>query len=172
MEKPMAATLADADTMIGAMGATGRQLAINWPLVWSRPHRTAKRLCDEGVIGEVVEVHYYGGNRGPLYHGADKVEVTEEEVARRKPESWFYRRSLGGGSLLDYLGYGTTLGTWSPRWARADRGRDDGRRAAGLRLMSIASRLPATRPDSQSLRRGGGLSPTRGPISRSRSVVS
>lgn len=112
MEKPMAATLADADTMIGAMGATGRQLAINWPLVWSRPHRTAKRLCDEGVIGEVVEVHYYGGNRGPLYHGADKVEVTEEEVARRKPESWFYRRSLGGGSLLDYLGYGTTLGTW------------------------------------------------------------
>ena len=112
MEKPMAATLADADTMIGAMGATGRQLAINWPLVWSRPHRTAKRLCDEGVIGEVVEVHYYGGNRGPLYHDADKVEVTEEEVARRKPESWFYRRSLGGGSLLDYLGYGTTLGTW------------------------------------------------------------
>lgn len=112
MEKPMAASLADADRMIRAMAPTGRRLAINWPLVWSRPHRTAKRLCDEGLIGEVREVHYYGGNRGPLYHGADKVEVTEDEVARRKPESWFYSRALGGGSLLDYLGYGTTLGTW------------------------------------------------------------
>ena len=112
MEKPMAATLADADAMIAAMAPTGRQLAINWPLVWSRPHRTAKRLCDEGLIGEVIEVHYYGGNRGPLYHGADKIEVTEEEVTRRKPESWFYKKALGGGSLLDYLGYGTTLGTW------------------------------------------------------------
>ena len=29
----------------------------------------------------VIEVHYYDGNRGPLYHLADKVEVTAEEVA-------------------------------------------------------------------------------------------
>jgi glucose-fructose oxidoreductase len=112
MEKPMAASLVDADRMIRAMESAGRTLAINWPLVWSPTHRTAKRLCDEGVIGEVREVHYYGGNRGPLYHVADKREVSEEEVRRRKPESWFYRRAEGGGSLLDYLGYGVTLGSW------------------------------------------------------------
>jgi glucose-fructose oxidoreductase len=29
-----------------------------------------------------------------------------------KETSWFYSRARGGGSLLDYLGYGTTLGTW------------------------------------------------------------
>ena len=29
-----------------------------------------------------------------------------------KAESWFYKKALGGGSLLDYLGYGVTLGTW------------------------------------------------------------
>ena len=29
-----------------------------------------------------------------------------------KPQSWFYKRAYGGGSLIDYLGYGTTLGTW------------------------------------------------------------
>jgi glucose-fructose oxidoreductase len=29
-----------------------------------------------------------------------------------KRESWFYRRAQGGGSLLDYLGYGATLGAW------------------------------------------------------------
>lgn len=112
MEKPMAASLSDADRMIAAMKASGRRLAVNWPLVWYPAHRTAKRVIDEGLIGDPIEVHYYGGNRGPLYHVADKIEISEEEVQRRKPSSWFYKKDRGGGSLLDYLGYGVTLGTW------------------------------------------------------------
>jgi glucose-fructose oxidoreductase len=112
VEKPFAASLAEADRMIAAVAATGKQMVINWPLAWYPPHVTSKRLIDEGVIGEVIEVHYYDGNRGPLYHLADKVEVTPETAAQRKAESWFYRRDQGGGSLLDYLGYGVTLGTW------------------------------------------------------------
>ena len=112
VEKPMAASLADADRMIAAVEKTGKTLVINWPLAWYPPHVTAKRLIDEGVIGEVSEVHYYDGNRGPLRHIADKVEVGEEEAARRKNASWWYQKAAGGGSLLDYLGYGVTLGTW------------------------------------------------------------
>jgi predicted dehydrogenase len=112
VEKPFAASLADADRMIRAVEAAGKTLVINWPLVWSAGHQTAKRLIDEGAVGEVIEVHHYGGNRGPLYHTADKVEVGDEEVRRQKPTSWWYRRDAGGGSLLDYLGYGVTLGTW------------------------------------------------------------
>ncbi|MFU8894136.1 MAG: Gfo/Idh/MocA family protein [Luteolibacter sp.] len=110
MEKPFAANLADADRMIAAMTATGKELIINWPLRWYPSHVTAKRLIDEGNIGEVIEVHYYDGNRGPLWHGADKIETTP--TAEAKAASWFYKKSAGGGSLLDYLGYGTTLGTW------------------------------------------------------------
>lgn len=112
VEKPFAASLAEADAMIAAVAATGKQMIINWPLAWYPPHVTSKRLIDEGVIGDVIEVHYYDGNRGPLRHLADKVEVTPAEAARRKSESWFYQRDKGGGSLLDYLGYGVTLGTW------------------------------------------------------------
>ncbi len=112
VEKPFAASLAEADRMIAACEASGSRLAINWPLAWMPCHRTAKRYVDEGHIGDVLEVHYYGGNRGPLYHGADKVERTPAEIAEGKSESWFYKKSHGGGSLLDYLGYGTTLGTW------------------------------------------------------------
>jgi len=112
MEKPFAASLAEADRMIAAMESSGKRLAINWPLAWYPPHRTTKRLLDEGVIGEVVEVHYYDGNRGPLWHVADKVETTPEEVEAEKPKTWFYKKDQGGGSLQDYLGYGTTLGTW------------------------------------------------------------
>ena len=112
MEKPFAATLAEADQMQRAMEGTGKLLAINWPLAWYPPHRTAQRLIAAGEIGEVIEVHYYDGNRGPLWHLADKVERTADVVEREKPTSWFYKKEAGGGSLLDYLGYGTTLGTW------------------------------------------------------------
>ncbi len=110
IEKPFAASLSEADRMMATMRDAGQPLAINWPLRWVPAHATTKRLLDEGVIGEPVEVHFYDGNRGPLYHGADKVE--REPTVAEKAASWFYQRARGGGSLLDYLGYGTTLGTW------------------------------------------------------------
>lgn len=112
MEKPFAATLPEADRMIRAVEKTGKQLAINWPLRWYPSHATAKRLVDEGAIGEVLEVHYYDGNRGPVRHMADKAVVPEAVASKEKSKSWFYKKAEGGGSLLDYLGYGTTLGTW------------------------------------------------------------
>lgn len=112
VEKPFAASVADARRMIAAMRPTGKLMAINWPLAWVESHVTAKRLIEDGVIGALQEVHFYDGNRGPLYHLADKVEVTPEVVERQKPGSWWYKRASGGGSLLDYLGYGATLGTW------------------------------------------------------------
>lgn len=110
VEKPFAASVAEADRMIAAARRYGVMLAINWPLRWMPSHATAYRLLSEGRIGELQEVHYYDGNRGPLWHGADKVELKPTPAMKRK--SWFYKRKLGGGSLLDYLGYGTTLGTW------------------------------------------------------------
>jgi len=112
VEKPFAASLAEADRMIAATRRTGKLLVINWPLAWYPSHVTAKRLVDAGVIGHVIEVHYYDGNRGPLYHVADKVAVDPAQAAAGKPGSWLYSKAAGGGSLLDYLGYGVTLGTW------------------------------------------------------------
>lgn len=111
VEKPFAASLKEADAMVAAM-PKGKTLMINWPLQWVRAHRQAYKLIEAGGIGEVLNVWHFGGNRGPLWHGADKDEKTPAQVAREKPHSWFYKKSRGGGSLLDYLGYGTTLGTW------------------------------------------------------------
>jgi glucose-fructose oxidoreductase len=112
VEKPFAASVSDARRMIKAMQGSGRHFAINWPLAWYRSHNTSKRLVHEGAIGDLVEVHFYDGNRGPLFHLAGKEEVSPEEVERQKPDSWWYKKAAGGGSLLDYLGYGVTLGTW------------------------------------------------------------
>src|SRR5271155_218916 len=73
VEKPFAASLVEADAMIAAQHSTGKLLAINWPTRWSPCYITMKRLIDEGLIGDVLNVHHYGGNRGPLFHRADKV---------------------------------------------------------------------------------------------------
>ena len=116
IEKPFAATLSEADRMIAAMATAGQPLAINWPLRWVPSHVTAKQVIDAGRIGQVREVHFYDGNRGPLYHGAGKLE--KGPSVEEKASSWFYQASRGGGSLLDYLGYGTTLGTWYHGGAR------------------------------------------------------
>ncbi len=115
MEKPFAGSIAEADAMANVMRRADRELMINWPLAWDPGLRTSKRLIDEGVIGDVLEVHSYGGNRGPLWHGADKSEKTAAEVQAEKPHSWFYKKSEGGGSLQDYAGYGTTFCTWFQR---------------------------------------------------------
>src|SRR5271154_5075227 len=112
LEKPFAASLAAADRILAAVAKSGVRLAVIWPLRWYPSHVTTKRLIEEGVIGDVIEVHFYDGNRGPLYHRADKVTVSDEEVRRQKPTSWWYSKAAGGGSLLDYMGYGATLGTW------------------------------------------------------------
>ena len=111
VEKPFAASLKEADAMIRAM-PKDRTLMINWPLQFVASHQKAFELVNAGEIGEVLNVWHFGGNRGPLWHGANKAEKTPAQVAAEKPKSWFYKRAHGGGSLLDYLGYGSTLGTW------------------------------------------------------------
>src|SRR5271165_5912746 len=88
LEKPFAASLADADRILSAVKKSGIRLAVNWPLRWYPPHVTTKRLIDDRVIGDVIEVHFYDGNRGPLYHRADKVVVSDEDVRREKSGSW------------------------------------------------------------------------------------
>jgi predicted dehydrogenase len=112
VEKPFASSLAEADRMIAAMRGTGRTLTVNWPLAWYPPHRTTKRLIAGGAVGEVVAIHYYDGNRGPLKHGHDKRAVAAADDLAARNATWWYQRAAGGGSMLDYLGYGVTLGTW------------------------------------------------------------
>src|SRR5262245_60153737 len=53
VEKPFAASLKEADTMIGAM-ARKQRLMINWPLQWVASHRKAYELVAKGLIGEVL----------------------------------------------------------------------------------------------------------------------
>jgi glucose-fructose oxidoreductase len=110
VEKPMAFSLEEADAMVAAAEKAGVVLAVNWPLAWIPAHRTARRLVADGAIGTLEQVHFYDGNRGPLYHSHGKTAL--HPTTEDKERSWWYDPAAGGGSLRDYLGYGTTLATW------------------------------------------------------------
>jgi glucose-fructose oxidoreductase len=109
LEKPFAVSGDEAQKCIDAASSGHVLLAVNWPLAWYASHRTTQRLISEGAIGDVIEVHYYDGNRGPQFHVHDKKEIDGEGDVSR---AWWFSRAAGGGSLLDYLGYGVTLATW------------------------------------------------------------
>ncbi|MFC4986848.1 Gfo/Idh/MocA family protein [Saliphagus infecundisoli] len=95
IEKPLSVSLSDADRMLEAMAGTDGTLFINWPAAWDAERHTIRRLVSESVIGDIVELQYYGGNAGAPPN-----------------DSWFYEPADGGGSMLDYLGYGSTFSTW------------------------------------------------------------
>lgn len=96
VEKPFAATLVQAEAMLGAARAGGIQLMCNWPVAWSAGWRLARRLLDEGRLGRLFEVRHRAGHNGP-----------GGELA-----SWFYRADEGGGALLDFCSYGAHLSNW------------------------------------------------------------
>jgi predicted dehydrogenase len=118
VEKPFAASTADARRMIAAMEGTGKQMAINWPLRWVESHVTAKRLIDEGLIGDAARGAFL--RRQPRPALPPRRQGGGQPRGGRAPEArqLVVQEGSGGGSLLDYMGYGATLGTWYMNGAR------------------------------------------------------
>jgi predicted dehydrogenase len=112
LEKPFAFEVSEAERIVESARNAGVQVGVNWPLAWYPSHRTTYRLVSDGAIGRVTEVHYYDGNRGPLFHSHGKKTIEPEAARAIKDGSWWYDPEQGGGSLRDYLGYGATLATW------------------------------------------------------------
>lgn len=105
LEKPMALTMEQAKRMYRASKKTDAELIINWPVAWFPTFNLAKKLADEGAVGEVLRVHYRSpSTRGPYKLG----EYTPEELSKL----WWYKHDEGGGSISDYAGYGCVLSTW------------------------------------------------------------
>lgn len=95
IEKPMASALADADRMVRAAEGAGIPALINWPTLGQTAFETGARLVAEGAIGRPRQYVFRGGN----------------PIATRKAEQpdwfqWLFDAAQGGGSWIDYAGYG------------------------------------------------------------------
>lgn len=105
VEKPMATTLEDGIRMYRAAKRSEAELVINWPVAWFSSFNKARELAAEGVVGDVLRFNYRSpSTRGPYKLG----EYTNEELSKL----WWYNKKRGGGSIMDYAGYGCVLSTW------------------------------------------------------------
>jgi len=99
VEKPMAADLAGADTLLAAARRAGQPLMVNWPTAWRPSLRHGLALAQDGAVGEPVQLAHRGGHRGPREFGCS------EQFCE-----WLYDPARnGGGALVDYCGYGGIL---------------------------------------------------------------
>jgi len=99
VEKPMAATLEQADRMLVAARKSGITLMINWPTAWNRGLRTAYRLVQEGAIGQLWQLLWRGGHCGP-----DELGCSEHFC-----DFLFDKHLNGAGAFNDYGGYGSSM---------------------------------------------------------------
>ena len=115
-EKPLAASLPDAERMADAARAAGVALVVNWPTTWDPAIRKAKQLIDAGTIGDVWRFTWRNAaSLGPLApgsrHPGDTVvsgTLADADLAAE----WWYQADAGGGALLDYCSYGACLAAW------------------------------------------------------------
>jgi predicted dehydrogenase len=115
VEKPMAASLADALRMVRACRTAGSEMFVNWPMTWDPAAHKAKSLVDAGAVGRVIEVKWRGGHTGPLGSGATHAGVVQKADPLTPTElaaTWWHHVDTGGGAMLDYCCYGAMASRW------------------------------------------------------------
>lgn len=96
IEKPLAATLAQAERMLAAAGQGRIRLLVNWPFRWRAETPQAWKLVADGAIGHVFNARIRMAHRGPKEFGCS------DDFC-----GWLFDASQnGGGALIDYCCYG------------------------------------------------------------------
>lgn len=98
-EKPMSATLQQANRMIAAMEKSGIKLMINWPTAWNPAIQEIERRIVNGDIGHVFYFKQRSAHNGPKEIGCD-------------PHFWgwlYDEEKNGAGALMDYCGYSANM---------------------------------------------------------------
>lgn len=98
-EKPMAATLAQAERMANAAKNAGTLLLINWPTAWIASWQELERRALAGDIGTLFYSKYRSAHSGPVAIGCAPSfvrDLTTPEIN-------------GAGALMDYCCYGANL---------------------------------------------------------------
>jgi predicted dehydrogenase len=98
-EKPMAATLAQANRMVGAAKRAGITLLINWPTAWQPAIQEMERRILAGEIGKLFYFKQRSAHNGPKEIGCD-------------PHFWgwlYDEEKNGAGALMDYCGYSADM---------------------------------------------------------------
>ncbi|MCR1898367.1 Gfo/Idh/MocA family oxidoreductase [Irregularibacter muris] len=92
-EKPMATRLEDCEKMVEVAKRTGKLLMIGHNQRYAKAHDKAKKLIQEGVIGEIITFKTTFGHGGPETWSIDPGKNV-----------WFFRKSEAGLGAIGDLG--------------------------------------------------------------------
>ncbi|MDR1224314.1 MAG: Gfo/Idh/MocA family oxidoreductase [Tannerella sp.] len=102
VEKPLAVNMKHAGRMAELARKYKIHLLTNYETTWYNTNQEARRLINEGLIGEITRMNIYDGHQGPFEIGCGK-EFTD----------WLTDPVLnGGGAVIDFGCYGANLATW------------------------------------------------------------
>ena len=98
-EKPMAATLDQANRMLRASEEAGTLLLINWPTEWYAAIQEWERRLLGGEIGDIFYIKYRSAHSGPQELGCSPYFY-----------EWLYdAEKNGAGALMDYCSYAANM---------------------------------------------------------------
>lgn len=98
-EKPMAATLAQANRMVAAARSAGTLLLVNWPTAWQPAIQEMERRILGGEIGRLFYLKQRSAHNGPMEIGCTPYFW-----------KWLYDEQLNGaGALMDYCCYSADM---------------------------------------------------------------
>lgn len=92
-EKPMAASVEEAQRMVDAARRTGKKLMISHNQRLYSPHVKAKELIESGAIGKVLTFRTHLGIRGPEYSGVN-----------RSASIWYFDKKKAGRGVVSDVG--------------------------------------------------------------------
>ena len=91
VEKPMAVTLAECESMVAAAEFNGKHLMVGHNMRFDPVHRRAKELLQAGVIGDIITFRTTIGNAGPEGWSPDR-------------DAWFFDKDKAAMGALSDLG--------------------------------------------------------------------
>ncbi len=102
VEKPLGATLKDAEKIAKMARKHGILLLTNYETTWYASNAYVKQQVEEGRLGKLFRIDVYDGHEGPAEIGCSQ-----------KFLDWLTDPKLnGGGAVIDFGCYGANLATW------------------------------------------------------------
>lgn len=108
LEKPLAITMQEADDIVAGCKRHGVALSVNFSFRNLPRVRVAKRLIDDGAVGEITGVqadHYSFRERG-YWHGARSTTADDWRTSKDKAGAGFFFMNLC--HVIDYVSYMTS----------------------------------------------------------------
>jgi predicted dehydrogenase len=109
LEKPLAITMQEANDIVSGCRRYGTALSVNFSFRYLPRVRIAKRLIDEGALGEIagVQALAYSYRERGYWQGARSVSADDWRTSKEKAGAGFFFMNLC--HVIDYVSYMTGL---------------------------------------------------------------